>query len=119
MDVIKSRIAQGLKSLRLERNYTQEYVSEVLGKGDYSAYYRLESGKTELKFDDAAKLAALYKVPMERIYDPERKAVDRVADPEEQYGKKNSLQLNITLDGREETLKKQVEILTKVNALLG
>mgnify|MGYP000156228896 CR=1 FL=1 len=118
MDLVKSRIAQGLKSLRLEANYTQEYIAEVLGKGDYSAYYRLEAGKTELKFDDAYKLSQLYEVPMEQIYDPELKKVKRVDEPYEQYKPSNSLQMNVTLDGKESTLKKQVELLTKVNALL-
>jgi len=117
MDLVKSRIAQGLKSLRLEANYTQEYIADVLGKGDYSAYYRLEAGKTELKFEDAFKLSQLYNVPMEQIYDPDLKK-NIVYEPREDYKPANSLQMNVVLDGKETTLKKQVELLTKVNALL-
>ncbi len=118
MDLIKSRIAQGLKALRLEANYTQEYVADFLGKGDYSAYYRLEAGKTELKFDDAYKLSELYEVPMEYIYDPELRKTKTFNEPRETYKTGNSIQMNVTLDGKEHTLKKQVELLTKVNALL-
>lgn len=119
IDLDKSRIAHGLKQLRLEHNYTQEYVAEMMGKGDYTAYYRLESGRTELKFDDAFKLATLYNVSMEEIFDPAlRESGSVVSEAREKLKPANKLNLTVTLDGMESTLKQQIELLTKVNALL-
>lgn len=121
MDELKSRIAQGLKRLRLEKDYTQEYLADVLGKGDYTAYYRLESGKADLKFEDAFKLSMLYKIPMEHIYDPDLRdqpREDRFEEAREKYLFKNRMSISVSLDGEEENLTRQIEILKGVNALL-
>ncbi len=120
MDLRKASIAQGLKSLRVEKNYTQEHVASILGAADGSAVYRLESGKAELKLDDAAKLAELYEVSIDEIYDPsKRKNPLMAADLDRaSYGKKPALQVSVNLDGSPVTLQKQIEMLTKVNAIL-
>lgn len=119
IDIERSRIAQGLKALRLEHNYTQEYLADVLGKGDYSAYYRLESGKTELKFEDAFKLASLYSISMEEIYDPALRGSSRImSEARTQLQPASRMNVNVVLDGQEQTLQKQIDLLTKVNELL-
>jgi len=120
MDRTTARIAYILKSLRTKHNFSQEHVADVLGKSDYSGYQRLESGRTALGFDDAARLAELYKVPMEYIYDHEQyeedhKKVEGWNEQREEYILTPKLQISVTLDGQESTLKKYIEMLTNVN----
>jgi transcriptional regulator with XRE-family HTH domain len=120
MDLERSRIAHGLRRLREQKNYSQEYVADRLGKKEATAYSRIEQGRTELKFDDAFKLASLYKVSMERIYDPELKEsnVETWADSRAKYETVHKLNLQVTLDGSPETLQRQVELLQSVNQVL-
>jgi transcriptional regulator with XRE-family HTH domain len=118
MDLFRSKIAQGLKKLRLEHEYSQEYLAEKLGKADPSGYQRIESGRTELKFEDAYLLAKIYQVPLEQIYDPNLRPAEVLSDNPIQYGKSNQLQVSVILDGKEHTLKKHIEMLSNVNKLL-
>jgi transcriptional regulator with XRE-family HTH domain len=122
VDLIRGRIADNLKRLRMEKNYSQQYVSEYMGKTDYTGYQRLESGKTELKLEDAAQLAQLYKVSIERIWNPEYEEPkpQQVGEPPyvPAYSSASKMQLQLELDGSEETLKKQVELLTSINEVL-
>ena len=120
MDLRKSAIAQGLKNLRLEKNYTQDFVASVLGKGDGSAVYRLENGKADLNLEDAARLAELYEVTIDEIYDPSKRmgAATGFSDGQGIYMVKNKIQVSVTLDGTLLGLQKQIELLTKVNAIL-
>lgn len=119
MDLRKSAIAQGLKNLRLEKNYTQDFVASVLGKGDGSAVYRLENGKADLNLEDAARLAELYEVSIDEIYDPSKRISGAgVSDRPGIYLAKNKIQVSVTLDGTLLGLQKQIELLTKVNAIL-
>lgn len=121
MDEQRRRIADHLRELRLQHNYSQEYLGETLGKNDYSAYQRLEHGKAELKFADAYKLAKLYKIPMEHIFDPRHREIppSQLREPKEPYGlKKNQIQITINLDGTEETLERQLTLLRDVNKLV-
>ncbi len=53
-----------LQSLRESKNWTQEYVAEVLDITQ-SAYARLEAGKTKLTIDRAKELANVFAVPPE------------------------------------------------------
>lgn len=116
MDLERSQIAAGLRRLREENDFTQEYVGEVLKNKGYS---KIEQGKYHLKFDEAYKLAQLYKVPMEHIMEP--KLRDKFGNFEEKrssYGNRPELSMTVTLDGKDDTLKKQIELITKVNAVL-
>ena len=119
MDLRKSAIAQGLKNLRLEKDYTQEYVGSILGGRDSSLVYRLESGKTDLKLGDAAKLADLYEVSIDYIYDPSKqRKPDIVSEPREPYYTRAKLQVSVLLDGTQLGLQRQLDMLHKVNAAL-
>lgn len=119
MEDKKMIIGQGLKSLRLDRNYTQEFVASVLGNADGTSVYRLESGKVDLKLEDAMKLAELYDVSVDRIYNPKRTKEEELSDnPRSSYGLRNQIHLSIILDGTPKNLQKQIEMLTKVNAAL-
>lgn len=114
----KAKIAYHLKQLRTKYNYTQAFIADELGKGDYTGYQRLEAGKADLKLEDAAKLAEVYKISIDEIFDPLNGKKSQFPINEAFYGNPSILNMTITLDGREDTLKKQIELLTKINALL-
>lgn len=121
MDPFKVKIAEGLRNLRVKKNYSQEYVADRLGKNDYTGYQRIESGRTELKFEDAYKLAKLYKVPMEQIFNPEDDSFDSILvsePPKEYYKKKNLVQITVNLDGSEDFLEQQIKMLRGMNKLV-
>ena len=119
MNELKARIADNLKRLRTEKDYSMEYLADKLGRNSYMAYSRLERGETDLKVEDAIKLADIYKIPVNEIINPDQVAQRNiVSEPSHPYGKKNSLNLNVILDGREDTLQKHIEMLTKVNGIL-
>jgi transcriptional regulator with XRE-family HTH domain len=117
----KKRIGENLRRLRMEKNYTQEYLGEVLGKTDYTSYQRLEHGKSELKISDAYKLAKFYKIPMEFLYDPEinnenfKGANQLNITPNLN---KNLVQMTVNLDGSEDFLEEQFSLLRSVNKLI-
>ncbi|MBT2621423.1 MULTISPECIES: helix-turn-helix domain-containing protein [Chryseobacterium] len=55
-----------LKSLRKQRGYTQEYMSQILAT-DVSNYCRKESGDVKIFDDEWEKLAKALNVPVEDI----------------------------------------------------
>lgn len=115
----RSRVAANLRRLRLEKDYSQLYVSEYLGKTDYTAYQRLESGKTELKLEDAIKLAELYKIKIERIWGNSSDffEIDAGEKPREYQIQTppRIVQIQVQLDGSDAMLKDQIELLTSIN----
>jgi transcriptional regulator with XRE-family HTH domain len=117
-DNIKRIVASNLKSLRTAKNYTQEYVAEKLGKNDYTAYQRLESGNIDLKFDVAYRIAELYNIPMERLYVEDEHPLVRDVDPKSNYIRKTQIEVNVKLDGSDLSLEHQIELLRKVNNLI-
>jgi transcriptional regulator with XRE-family HTH domain len=118
----RSRVAANLRKLRLEKDYSQLYVSEILGKTDYTAYQRLESGKTELKLEDAVKLSELYNIPIERIWDStvsdERAEVGENPRAYQILGSGKKVQIQVSLDGSEAMLQDQIELLTSINKVV-
>lgn len=117
----RSRVAANLRRFRLEKDYSQLYVSEYLGKTDYTAYQRLESGKTELKLEDAVNLSRLYQIPIEHIweYDPEKSTTEISEKPSEYHlsGPSKKVQIQVQLDGTDATLEDQIELLTSINKI--
>ena len=57
MDKVRKRI----RSLRLEKEYTQDYIGERLGINQRT-YHRLENGKSQLKVETLLKLATILEV---------------------------------------------------------
>gem|GEM_PF-1171392 len=122
MNEFQSKVADGLRKLREESDFSQKYVAEMLGKNDYTGYQRLENGRTELKFEDEYKLARLYNVPMEYIFNPDLRKDEPsfLAKDSQEYGypKRNLVQMIVALDGTEDQLRKQFDFLKGVNEVI-
>jgi transcriptional regulator with XRE-family HTH domain len=114
MDLFRSKIADGLRKLRTAKNFSQEYVAEHLGKADYTGYQRIESGRTELKFEDAYKLSQLYRVPMEVIFNPDLVDNGNLTS----HPIKNTVEVTVSIDGTEENLMAQIDTLKAFNDVL-
>ena len=57
VDLVRKRI----RSLRQEKEYTQDYVGDRLGISQRS-YHRIENGKTQLKIEILFRLAIIFEV---------------------------------------------------------
>lgn len=112
---LKSNIAENLRKHRVLRGYTQEYIAEYLGKKDYTAYSRYEQGRSNLKMEDAIKLADLYQVDVQELISVSPK----VNDSFENHKKANGLiSILVDLDGSSSMLESNIIRLKKINELL-
>ena len=62
--IIKKKIKEitnRIRNLRIQKEYSQEYVGNRLGIGQV-AYHKLEKGKTKLKIEIILKLALILQV---------------------------------------------------------
>src|SRR5690606_13724222 len=98
------------------RNFSQERLAMELGKSDYTGYQRLEAGRTDLKFEDAVKLAKFYDVPLEYLLSEEEEAVTK--SQVDTHQQKQPVSISVVLDGSEDTLEKQLALLTEFNKIL-
>lgn len=112
---LKSHIAENLRKHRVLRGYTQEYIAEFLGKKDYTAYSRYEQGRSNLKMEDAIKLADLYEVDVQELI-----SVSPSVNPHIDHGKKSSglVSVLVDLDGSSEKLDSHIQRLKKINDLI-
>ncbi|MDG2356844.1 MAG: helix-turn-helix transcriptional regulator [Polaribacter sp.] len=55
------KVRKRIRSLRLEKEYTQDYVGDRLGMSQKS-YHRLENGHSELKVKTLLKLSTILEV---------------------------------------------------------
>lgn len=121
-DRFRREIAQNLKKLRTEKNFTQEYMAECLGYDYSSGYSTLETGKKYLSFEEAVKISEILKVPMERILNAADDAPTDSVIMEEghPYGnqKRSSMNVSVTLTGDHMNLQNQIRLLEKVNEIL-
>lgn len=112
---LKSNIAENLRKHRVLRGYTQEYIAEYLGKKDYTAYSRYEQGRSNLKMEDAIKLADLYQVDVQELISVSPK-INQTFD---NHKKSNGLiSILVDLDGSSSTLESNIIRLKKINELL-
>jgi transcriptional regulator with XRE-family HTH domain len=112
---LKSNIAENLRKHRVLRGYTQEYIAEYLGKKDYTAYSRYEQGRSNLKMEDAIKLADLYQVDVQELISVSPK----VNQSFENQKKSNGLiSILVDLDGSSNTLENNIIRLKKINELI-
>jgi transcriptional regulator with XRE-family HTH domain len=58
---ILEKVRKRIRSLRLEKEYTQDYVGDRLGISQNS-YHRLENGKSQLKVKTLLKLSTILEV---------------------------------------------------------
>jgi transcriptional regulator with XRE-family HTH domain len=112
---LKSHIAENLRKHRVLRGYTQEYIAEYLGKRDYTAYSRYEQGRSNLKMEDAIKLANLYEVDVQELI-----SVTPSVSAYSDNGKKNNgmISILVDLDGSSNTLESNIHRLKRINDLL-
>lgn len=112
---LKSNIAENLRKHRVLRGYTQEYIAEYLGKKDYTAYSRYEQGRSNLKMEDAIKLASLYEVDVQELI-----SVSPTVHQSSDNGKKSNglISVLVDLDGSNSSLESNIIRLKKINDLL-
>ncbi|MDO9553591.1 MULTISPECIES: helix-turn-helix domain-containing protein [Rhodonellum] len=112
---LKSNIAENLRKHRVLKGYTQEYIAEYLGKRDYTAYSRYEQGRSNLKMEDAIKLASLYEVDVQELI-----SVSPSISYSSEIQKKSSglVSILVDLDGSSSTLENNISRLKKINDLI-
>jgi transcriptional regulator with XRE-family HTH domain len=114
------RIGDNLRKLREARNYTQEYLADVLRKKNYSSYGKLESGHLRLSIEDAIILSDLYDISIEGLLNPgyKRKEADLSVSDDVQVYNRQVVELMVKLDGTEVSLVKQIDLLKNINKVL-
>jgi transcriptional regulator with XRE-family HTH domain len=114
---LKSHIAENLRKHRVLRGYTQEYIAEYLGKKDYTAYSRYEQGRSNLKMEDAIRLAELYEVDVQELI-----SVVPSVNSNHDYTKKTNgngqISVLVDLDGTQNSLESNILRLKKINELI-
>lgn len=111
---LKSHIAENLRKHRVLRGYTQEYIAEYLGKKDYTAYSRYEQGRSNLKMEDAIRLADLYEVDVQELIS-KIPTVNHLQESKKQNGLVSIL---VDLDGSSVKLESSIQRLKKINELI-
>lgn len=118
---LKSHIAENLRKHRVLRGYTQEYIAEYLGKKDYTAYSRYEQGRSNLKMEDAIKLAELYEVDVQELI-----SIAPSVNQSYDFSKKTNghspqngqISVLVDLDGSSSNLESNILRLKKINELI-
>jgi transcriptional regulator with XRE-family HTH domain len=64
------KIRKRIKTVRLEKEYTQDYIGERLGISQI-AYHKIENGKSQLKVEILLRLAAILEVDAEYFLEEE------------------------------------------------
>ncbi|AHM62339.1 XRE family transcriptional regulator [Flammeovirgaceae bacterium 311] len=120
-------IAEILRRLRLEHNYTQEKLGDVLGV-EYSTYGKYEKGASKLRLDQAKILADFYRMSLDDFYNygekkdsAQKQSVPILEEDIELYLRKRRRQavsLTIELDGTSETVNHYLKLIEDLNKLV-
>ena len=114
---LKSNIAENLRKHRVLRGYTQEYIAEYLGKKDYTAYSRYEQGRSNLKMEDAIRLAELYEVDVQELISAVPSVNINHDYPKKMNGN-GQISVLVDLDGTKNSLENNILRLKKINDLI-
>jgi transcriptional regulator with XRE-family HTH domain len=114
---LKSHIAENLRKHRVLRGYTQEYIAEYLGKKDYTAYSRYEQGRSNLKMEDAIRLAELYEVDVQELISV-IPSVNSNHDHTKKTNGNGQISVLVDLDGTQNSLESNILRLKKINELI-
>ncbi|EKB51100.1 helix-turn-helix domain-containing protein [Cecembia lonarensis] len=114
---LKSHIAENLRKHRVLRGFTQEYIAEYLGKKDYTAYSRYEQGRSNLKMEDALKLAELYEVEVQELICT-APSVGAQQETIKKNGNNGQISVLVDLDGSINSLESSILRLKKINELI-
>jgi len=114
---LKSHIAENLRKHRVLRGYTQEYIAEYLGKKDYTAYSRYEQGRSNLKMEDAIRLAELYEVDVQELISVVP-SVNSNHDSTKKTNGNGQISVLVDLDGTQNSLESNILRLKKINELI-
>lgn len=112
-------IGRNLRKQREKMDLSQENVADMMGKKSYTDYGNIELGKKRLIFEDAVKLAALFNITLDEIYNPGQGGAAqerRKAESPPRLGKR--MQFLIDLDGSDDQLKDQIRVLEGINEVL-
>lgn len=119
-------LSEALRTLRAKHNYTQEFVAEKVGV-HYTNYGKYESGKTIPKFNHAKKLADLYNLSLDDLYnygkesglyrapEYEKKVLEDGVINGYKKAKNSSVSVMIELDGSDESEKKWIQMIKHIN----
>lgn len=102
-----------IRRLRVDRNFSQEYVAEYLGIS-LSSYSRYENDKVQIDFNSVVKLADLYKLTLDDMY----RGVQRTEIAKSGYTRSNKISVTVELDGDKETLDYWIDKLTAINKIV-
>jgi transcriptional regulator with XRE-family HTH domain len=114
---LKNHIAENLRKHRVLRGYTQEYIAEYLGKKDYTAYSRYEQGRSNLKMEDAIRLAELYEVDVQDLIGTPP-SFSTQNDFPKKNGNHGQISVLVDLDGSTNSLESSILRLKKINELI-
>ena len=114
-EILKEKLSEKLRILRNRHGYSQEYMAQVLGKNDHTAYQRIETGRTEIKLDDFVKLAKIFNVPLDDLLNLDELPVRGKAND---YKQVTEIPFTITLNGDLENFEKQVIVARQINLVL-
>lgn len=114
-DILKEKLSEKLRILRNRHGFSQEYMAQVMGKNDHTAYQRIETGRTEIKLDDFVKLAKIFSVPLDDLLNLDELPVRAKVNDNKQV---TEIPFTITLNGDLENFEKLVVVARQINLVL-
>ena len=114
-EILKEKLSEKLRSLRNKHGYSQEYMAQVLGKNDHTAYQRIETGRTEIKLDDFVKLAKIFSIPLDDLLNLDEPPVRAKVND---YKQVTEIPFTVILNGDLENFEKQVVVARQINQVL-